>query len=143
MIVKDIIPILKKSNFFMDQSDNLLYAIAFAAEKISFSTGDLLIKTEEIKPICIVILSGNVFIQKRSRPIKVSSGSVLGLLSLINDSKPNNAVIAGSTGEALKIDSKLFNKLISQFPDFVKKLQKCMVDSLNVQIETLEKVIDG
>ena len=44
MIVKEIINILKETSIFSDLDESQLSTLAFSADKISFTTGDLIIK---------------------------------------------------------------------------------------------------
>ena len=109
MIVKEIINILKETLIFSNLDDSQLSTLAFSADKISFKTGDLIIKTGEEEPKCVIITEGKAFIQKNSGPIALKPGNVVGLLSLINQTKPKDAIIAGDTGSALIINEELFN----------------------------------
>ncbi len=142
MIVSDIIKILKISPLFKMQTDNLLNALAFTAEKKSFSTGDLIIKSDMKKPQCIIILEGKAYIQRKQKPIQLSPGSSFGMLSLINGRSSNDALIAGSAGMVLIIDSSLFEKLTSEFPDFTIKLKKHLKENFDKQASGMRKLFN-
>jgi len=138
MIVKDIITILKNINVFNSLGESELSTLAFSGEKISFTTGDLIVKTDEKKPKCIIILEGKAYIQKKTGPIILKPGTVIGLLSLINNTKPNNAIIAGSVGSALIINSDLFDNIINEFPEFSLIIRDYLTGKFNKQINSIE-----
>ena len=93
-----ILKILKKTESFGTQTDSFLNTLAFTSEKTEYSTGDLIIKSGEKSVKCLVILEGKAFIQKKTSPIELKAGAVVGLLSLINNTYPKDEFIAGTKG---------------------------------------------
>ena len=124
------------------QTDSFLNTLAFTSEKIEYSTGDLIVKSGEKSVKCVVILEGKAFIQKKTSPIELKAGSVIGLLSLINNSHPKNALIAGTKGLALVINRELFEKLLHEFPDFTKSLKSKLISDLNKDVVSLQTTLD-
>ena len=113
MKINDVRNILEKTHTFGGQSQNLLNILAFSAKKKEFSTGDLIIKSEEKISKCIVMLKGRAFIQKRETSIEIVAGDVIGNLALVNDNAIQYAIIGGSKGEVLIILLKLFEPIDS------------------------------
>ena len=140
MNINQIIKILKKTESFSLQTDSFLNTLAFTAEKVEYSTGDLIIKSGEINIKCVVILEGKAFIQKKISPIELKAGSVIGLLSLINNTYPKDALIAGTKGLALVINRELYEKLLYEFPDFKKNLKSKLISDLNEKVSSLQTV---
>ena len=140
MNINQIIKILKKTESFRVQTDSFLNTLAFSAEKIEYSTGDLIIKSGEKNIKCVVILEGKAFIQKKMSPIELKAGSVIGLLSLINNTYPKDALIAGTKGLALVINRELFEKLLHEFPDFNQNLKSKLIGDLNEKASRLQTV---
>jgi len=141
MIVKEIINILKETSVFSDLDESQLSTLAFSADKISFTTGDLIIKTGEEDPKCVIITEGKAFIQKKSGPIALKPGNVVGLLSLINQTKPKDAIIAGGKGSALIINEELFNNLVNEFPEFTVLIRNKLSKNLTSKIELIGNII--
>ena len=141
MNINEIIKILKKTESFGMQTDSFLNTLAFTSEKIEYSTGDLIIKSGEKSIKCVVILEGKAFIQKKTSPIELKSGSVVGLLSLINNTYPKDALIAGAKGLAMVINRELFDKLLQEFPDFNRNLKTKIISDLNKKVASLNAVI--
>ena len=141
MIVKEIINILKETSIFSDLDESQLSTLAFSADKISFTTGDLIIKTGEEEPKCVIITEGKAFIQKKSGPIALKPGNVVGLLSLINQTKPKDAIIAGGKGSALIINEELFNNLVNEFPEFTLLIRNKLSKNLTSKIELMGSII--
>ena len=140
MNINQIIKILKKTESFRVQTDSFLNTLAFTAEKIEYSTGDLIIKSGEKNIKCVVILEGKAFIQKKMSPIELKAGSVIGLLSLINNTCPKDALIAGTKGLALVINRELVEKLLHEFPDFKQSLKSKLIGDLNEKVTSLQTV---
>jgi len=140
MNIDQIINILKSTKLFAGMSDSLLYALAFSADITSFSTGDVLVKSSGTELKAIIILEGRAFVQKKSKPIELKSGSVIGMLSLINNSVIKEPVIAGSSGQCLILNSELFNKLSKEFQSFPKHLLDYFQSGLNKQVDELSQV---
>ena len=141
MNINEIIKILKKTESFGTQTDSFLNTLAFTSEKIEYSTGDLIIKSGEKSVKCLVILEGKAFIQKKTSPIELKAGSVVGLLSLINNTYPKDAVIAGTKGLALLINRELFERLLHEFPDFNKNLKSKIISDLNNKVGSLKATL--
>ena len=141
MNINQIIKILKKTESFGTQTDSFLNTLAFTSEKIEYSTGDLIIKSGEKSIKCVVILEGKAFIQKKTSPIELKAGSVVGLLSLINNTYPKDALIAGTKGLAMVINRELFDKLLQEFPDFNRNLKTKIISDLNKKVTSLNAVI--
>jgi signal-transduction protein with cAMP-binding, CBS, and nucleotidyltransferase domain len=141
MIVKEIINILKKTNIFSDLDDAQLSTLAFSGNKMTFATGDLIVKTGEKDPRCIIITEGKAFIQKKSGPIELKPGSVIGLLSLINQTKPKDAIIAGGKGSALIINEELFNNMVNEFPEFAILIRNQLSKNLSSEVQSIENII--
>ena len=141
MNINQIIKILKKTESFGMQTDSFLNTLAFTSEKIEYSTGDLIIKSGEKSIKCVVILEGKAFIQKKTSPIELKAGSVVGLLSLINNTYPKDALIAGTKGLAMVINRELFDKLLQEFPDFNRNLKTKIISDLNKKVTSLNAVI--
>jgi len=142
MNINQIIKILKKTESFGMQTDSLLNTLAFTAEKVEYSTGDLIIKSGEKDVKCVVILEGKAYVQKKMSPVELKAGSVIGLLSLINGSSPKNTLIAGTKGLALAISKELFEKLSHEFPDFNKNLKSKLISDLNNKVISLKETMD-
>ena len=123
-------------------SDHFLYALAFSADTIAFSTGDVLVKSNSSDVKIIIILDGRAFVQKKSNPIELKSGSMIGMLSLINNKSMKDPVIAGSVGECLILNRDLFDKLSREFRDFPTHLVGKIQSQLSNQIEELSEVIN-
>ena len=141
MDINEIIKILRKTKSFGTQTDSFLNTLAFTSEKIEYSTGDLIIKSGEKSIKCVVILEGKAFIQKKTSPIELKAGSVVGLLSLINNTYPKDALIAGTKGLAMVINRELFDKLLQEFPDFNRNLKTKIISDLNKKVASLNAVI--
>lgn len=141
MIVKDIKNILKKISIFNVLDESQLSAIAFSGNKITFTTGDLIVKTGEEGPKCVIIIEGKAYIQKKSGPIELKPGSVIGLLSLINQTKPKDAIIAGGKGSALIIDEELFNNIVNEFPEFSVIIRNQLIKKLTSNVQIIENII--
>jgi len=138
--INEVIGILESTVTFGSQSQALLNVLAFSSQKEEFSTGDLIIKSDEKISKCIVILKGRAFIQKRETSIEITPGDVVGNLALINDKPIKYAIIGGSRGEVLIINRILFDKLVIDFPDFISFLKDKISKDLQNKVNNLSKI---
>jgi len=141
MTIDQIISVLKKTKLLGTMSDNFLSTLAFSAEDIPFSTGDVLLKSKDIDIKAIIILDGRAFVQKRTNPIELKTGSIIGVLSLINNETMKDPIIAGSSGQCLILNKELFDKLIREFAEFSEHLKKQIQSKLANQIEEISNII--
>ena len=96
MKIDEITSILDKTYSFGGQSKALLNVLAFSAQKLEFSTGDLIVKSDDKTAKCLVMLKGRAFIQKKETSIELRAGDIIGNLALINDKPIKYAIIGGS-----------------------------------------------
>lgn len=142
MNIDEIINILKKTKLLSNMSDSFLYALAFSADLESFSMGDVLVKSAETDIKSIIILEGRVFLQRKSNPVELKSGTVIGMKSLINHEVFKGPIIAGSKGKYLILSEALFGKLTEQFHTFPRHLLRYYQSQLNDHVEDFSSVIN-
>lgn len=140
MKIDEITSILDKTYNFGGQSKALLNVLAFSAQKLEFSTGDLIIKSDDKTAKCLVMLKGRAFIQKKETSIEINVGDVIGNLALINDKPIKYAIIGGSKGEVLIIDRVLFEKLANDFPEFITFLKDKVAKDLHNKVSNLSMI---
>ena len=141
MKIDEVTSILDKTYNFSGQSKALLSVVAFSAQRLEFSTGDLIIKSDDKIAKCLVMLKGRAFIQKKETSIEITAGDVIGSLALINNQAIRYAVIGGSTkGQVLIIDRPLFNQLVKDFPDFIIFLKDKMTKDLQNKVNNLSMI---
>ena len=140
MKIDEITSILDKTYNFGGQSKALLNVLAFSAQKLEFSTGDLIVKSDDKTAKCLVILKGRAFIQKKETSIELRAGDIIGNLALINDKPIKYAIIGGSKGEVLIIDRVLFEKLANDFPEFITFLKDKVAKDLHNKVSNLSMI---
>ena len=140
MKIDEITSILDKTYNFGGQSKALLNVLAFSAQKLEFSTGDLIVKSDDKRAKCLVMLKGRAFIQKKETSIELRAGDIIGNLALINDKPIKYAIIGGSKGEVLIIDRILFEKLANDFPEFITFLKDKVAKDLHNKVSNLSRI---
>ena len=140
MKIDEITSILDKTYSFGGQSKALLNVLAFSAQKLEFSTGDLIVKSDDKTAKCLVMLKGRAFIQKKETSIELRAGDIIGNLALINDKPIKYAIIGGSKGEVLIIDRVLFEKLANDFPEFITFLKDKIAIDLHNKVSNLSMI---
>lgn len=140
MKIDEITSILDKTYNFGGQSKALLNVLAFSAQKLEFSTGDLIVKSDDKRAKCLVMLKGRAFIQKKETSIELRAGDIIGNLALINDKPIKYAIIGGSKGEVLIIDRILFEKLANDFPEFITFLKDKVAKDLHNKVSNLSMI---
>ena len=140
MKIDEITSILDKTYNFGGQSKALLNVLAFSAQKLEFSTGDLIVKSDDKTAKCLVMLKGRAFIQKKETSIELRAGDIIGNLALINDKPIKYAIIGGSKGEVLIIDRVLFERLANDFPEFITFLKDKVAKDLHNKVSNLSMI---
>lgn len=140
MKIDEITSILDKTYNFGGQSKALLNVLAFSGQKLEFSTGDLIVKSDDKTAKCLVMLIGRAFIQKKETSIELRAGDIIGNLALINDKPIKYAIIGGSKGEVLIIDRVLFEKLANDFPEFITFLKDKVAKDLHNKVSNLSMI---
>jgi signal-transduction protein with cAMP-binding, CBS, and nucleotidyltransferase domain len=140
MKIDEITSILDKTYNFGGQSKALLNVLAFSAQKLEFSTGDLIVKSDDKTAKCLVMLKGRAFIQKKETSIELRAGDIIGNLALINDKPIKYAIIGGSKGVVLIIDRVLFEKLANDFPEFINFSKDKITKDLHNKVSNLSKI---
>ena len=140
MKIDEITSILDKTYNFGGQSKALLNVLAFSAQKLEFSTGDLIVKSDDKTAKCLVMLKGRAFIQKKETSIELRAGDIIGNLALINDKPIKYAIIGGLKGEVLIIDRVLFEKLANDFPEFITFLKDKVAKDLHNKVSNLSMI---
>ena len=140
MKIDEITSILDKTYSFGGQSKALLNVLALSEQKLEFSTGDLIVKSDDKTAKCLVMLKGRAFIQKKETSIELRAGDIIGNLALINDKPIKYAIIGGSKGEVLIIDRVLFEKLANDFPEFITFLKDKVAKDLHNKVSNLSMI---
>ena len=121
MSVDDDVEVLRQIPVFSDIPLTKLKLMAFAAERVSFHTGQELFRQGQLGDVAYVVLSGNadVVIETPSGPLKVVDNKhvpIVGEIAMLIDVPRTATVVATSDLVCLKLTKALFFQLVAELP---------------------------
>ena len=121
MSVDDDVEVLRQIPIFADIPPGKLKLIAFAAERVSFPSGQELFRQGAPGDIAYVVLKGNtdVLIDTPKGPHKVVEDQynpIVGEIAMLIDVPRTATVIATSELDCLKLTKNLFFDLVADLP---------------------------
>jgi CRP/FNR family transcriptional regulator, cyclic AMP receptor protein len=124
MTIETEVQSLRQVSMFRDIDPARLKLLAFTSDRLSYETGDILFRQNEISDSTYVIVEGKVEVwledERAQRPrIKVAelgSGAMVGEMGVLCDQPRSATIEAASHVVALKIGREVFFDMLRQFP---------------------------
>ncbi len=121
------IAILKQIPMLSDFADDQLRLLAFSAESMDYGNGQRLFDEGERADGGLVITSGTVSLQKRSKDgfdevDRVSEGTLLGETALLAENKRPCRAEAVGLVRIIRIRRALFKRMIQEYPELAQRL---------------------
>jgi CRP/FNR family transcriptional regulator, cyclic AMP receptor protein len=115
--------------------------MAFAAERVQFRDGEVLLKEGAKGNSAYFILSGSVdLVQGRKSTGRAEPGALLGELAMIGGSSYSLTATAIDAVSAVRIDQNLFQRVAGEYPEFGKTVLDNVSDKLARSVRELEGV---
>ena len=117
--------------------------IAFSADRIRLSAGDVLFREGDIADSGFVLVSGAISLSRSDDGEKtVGPATLIGELALIVDGRRPATATAEVPTELLRIARGLFSRLFDEYPDLARKLHARLSSRMQVNIADL-RAIEG
>ncbi|MDS7598005.1 cyclic nucleotide-binding domain-containing protein [Agrobacterium tumefaciens] len=144
MLFKDEIQMLKRVPFFSEMEPAKLKLLAFASDRVSYHSGDVLFRQGDVGDAAYVLLTGkvDVLIDSPAGQIKLTEmtgNAIVGEIAILCDSVRTATVRASTNVEALRIGKEQFFKLMSDFPDVTIKVMRVLAERLTQTTAELSK----
>jgi CRP-like cAMP-binding protein len=118
-----------------------LQVMAFAGERQSFSSGQVIIKEGAPASAAFFILSGRVDLTQAKQKLgQAEPGALLGELAMLGGSSYSLSAVAAETVSTVKIDSTLFKRVAAEYPEFGRAVLDAVSEKLGASMRELEGV---
>jgi CRP-like cAMP-binding protein len=145
MALDDDIRILSAVNLFKGFTPEQLRLLAFGAEGLKLSAGRDLYRQEEAADAAYVIARGRIVLYRERGEERFDiehggAGVILGELALIADTTRLTSARAEVDTELLRLNRKLFRRILEEYPELAVMLHDRIVATLQTMIERIEEL---
>jgi CRP-like cAMP-binding protein len=120
-----------------------LKLIAFAAEPVKFSAGDVLFRNGEVSDGGFLILSGSIMLDLGHGSMDngkiVGPGVLIGELALLAPTVHPSTAIARENAMALKLPRSLIRRVLEEFPESAKRAREAVRHEIENFAQELDK----
>lgn len=145
MALDDEIRILSGVRLFEGFSQEQLRLLAFGAETMHLSADRKLYREDDEADSAYVVIKGTISLFREHGddriPVgKAEAGAMLGELALIADTKRLTSAAAVTDTEILRLNRKMFRRILEEYPDLAMMLRQRIADDLQALIRRIEAV---
>ena len=142
MSLDDDIRILTSVNLFDGFTQEQLRLLAFGAENTRLPAGKELYQEGVPADGAYVVARGNISLyrERNGKQVviaKVGPGSLLGEFALISDTQNMTSAVAETDAEVLRLNRKLFRRILEEYPDVAIALHRRVTDDLQTLISRI------
>lgn len=118
-----------------------LQVMAFAAERQSFNSGQIMLKQGQTATAAYFILNGSVDLhQDRQKLGRADPGALLGEVAMLAGSQYSLTATATEPVQAVRIDNELFKRVASEYPEFGRAVMEALSEKLGASVRELDGV---
>ncbi|MBU1174847.1 MAG: cyclic nucleotide-binding domain-containing protein [Alphaproteobacteria bacterium] len=149
MELDDFTSALAQADFFRICDDEQRRLLAFASERRSFASGDVIYKRGDRADGAFVLLSGEVSAGDSEgsagfKPQRISErGAVLGEMALFLDKPRRTSLRAATDVDLLFVPRSAIAKLMRQFPGLAERAARRIEDEMSSYLGAMERFRDG
>ncbi|RUM95588.1 cyclic nucleotide-binding domain-containing protein [Pseudaminobacter arsenicus] len=145
MALDDDIRILSGVGLFEGFSAEQLRLLAFGAESMQLPAQRKLYLEQDEADSAYVVVSGSIVLfheadAERTPIVLAKPGSILGELALIADTRRMTSAAAASDSEVLRLNRKMFRRILEEYPELAVALHRRITDELQALIRRIEEV---
>jgi CRP-like cAMP-binding protein len=145
MALDDEIRILSGVRLFEGFSQEQLRLLAFGAETMHLAADRKLYREDDEADSAYVVIKGTIslFREQGDQRIPVGTaeaGSMLGELALIADTRRLTSAAAATDAEILRLNRKMFHRILEEYPELAITLRQRIVDDLQALVRRIEAV---
>ncbi|MEO9336282.1 cyclic nucleotide-binding domain-containing protein [Mesorhizobium sp. SB112] len=143
MALDDDIRILSGVGLFESFTQEQLRLLAFGTESTRLPAGRRLFREDDEADSAYVVVSGTIKLFRErdgehTAVALVQSGSIIGELALIADTKRLTSAEASRDAELLRINRKTFHRILEEYPDLAVSLLHRITEDLQSFIASIE-----
>jgi CRP-like cAMP-binding protein len=145
MALDDEIRILSGVRLFEGFSQEQLRLLAFGAETMHLAADRKLYREDDEADSAYVVIKGTIslFREQGDQRIPVGmaeAGAMLGELALIADTRRLTSAAAATDAEILRLNRKMFHRILEEYPELAITLRQRIVDDLQALVRRIEAV---
>ena len=145
MALDDDIRILSSVSLFKGFTPEQLRLLAFGAENLKLSAGRDLYGEGEAADSAYIVARGRIVLYRERRDGRVDledagAGVILGELALIAESTRLTSARAEVDTELVRLNRKLFRRVLEEFPELALMLHDRIVATLQTLVERIERL---
>jgi CRP-like cAMP-binding protein len=145
MALDDEIRILSGVRLFEGFSQEQLRLLAFGAETMHLAADRKLYREDDEADSAYVVIKGTIslFREQGDQRIPVGTaeaGAMLGELALIADTRRLTSAAAAADAEILRLNRKMFHRILEEYPELAITLRQRIVDDLQVLVRRIEAI---
>ena len=145
MALDDHIRILSGVGLFEGFTQEQLRLLAFGAEAMHLAAGKKLYREDDDADSAYIVVQGRVrlYRENEGEPVDVGmaeTGSTLGEMALIADSRRLTSAEAATDTEVLRINRSMFRRILQEYPDTAEALRERIIEDLQALIRKIEQV---
>jgi len=143
MALDDDVRILSGVGLFEGFTQEQLRLLAFGAENMRVPAGRILYRESDQADCAFVVVSGSIelFRERDGERVVVGNagpGAILGEFALIADSNRLTDAAIASESELIRLNRKLFHRILEEFPDLALALRQRIVADLQKMVSDIE-----
>lgn len=129
MAVDDDIRILSGVSLFSELANEHLRLLAFGSENVSCPAGTVLYRQGDPADGAYVVVKGRVILFRERDGesqdlVSLEAGTLLGEMALIADTRRMTHARADTQTELLRVNRKLFRRVLEEYPELAAKLHQ-------------------
>ncbi len=145
MALDDDIRILSTVGLFEGFTAEQLRLLAFGAENTRLPADRKLYREEDEADSAYVVISGRIVLYREADDGRIVIGSagpgaILGELALIADTKRLTSASTDTDSEVLRLNRKMFRRILEEYPDLAILLHRRIADELQALVARIEKL---
>lgn len=139
------IHVLGRVELFSNLNNDQLRLLAFGAESVRLRAGRDVYREKAPADCAFIIVSGTVNLWqdqngRRETVATVGEGALLGELALITSGKRLTGAVAESDCELLRLNRKLFRRMLEEYPETAVRLHARITENLNGMLEQIKRL---
>ena len=145
MALDDDIRVLSAVRLFEGFTQEQLRLLAFGAETTVLPAERKLYREHDEADSAYVVVSGRIALYREAEGRRVAigvagPGAILGELALIADTRRLTSASAAVDSQVLRLNRKMFRRILEEYPDLALKLRQRIVDELQAFIHRIEEL---
>lgn len=143
MALDDDIRILSGVKLFEGFTSEQLRLLAFGAERVKLPADRKLYREDDEADSAYVVVSGEIAIFREVDGQRVAvgtaeSGSMLGELALIADTRRLTSAAAETDAQLLRLNRPMFRRILEEYPDVAVRLHRRIYDEFQDLVRSIE-----